>query len=596
MLYINHREFAIKIYDKGEMTMKAKLCAAAALALAVAMGTSSAAFAGTSRYFIDVNNDSYGWSSDAVDYLVSRNIVKGVGENKYAPELPIERGDFVLLLGNSFGFGEFSPYMYGFSDVPDDSYYHTAIINAKGAGVITDNYSFYPELPITRGTAMLMLYKTLDINGYIKDATTDLSMYSDADSIRDINSQIAIATLTKMGIVSGNGGKILYNDTMTRAEMAMVFYKAVSYAEENPAAKTPTTSVKDDTKPEKTETETDNEEVSVSSVLNGERTKRTIVVDGSEVTGLENCEIKAEEASQNAVEVTAKDDVEISKSTLHATAPRTSAVYVRGSAKTEISDCTLYNSGTDSAAAKGDEKSSFTISGGTVQTSSKGSNVVKTAGNATVDGTKITVSDGSVAYAVDNGNIKIENAEITASKVNNGLFCTERVNDDTSEAKITVRNTSIDGDRNTTLFYADKGDLKARIENCAVSKVAYLVNSRANAKNDKNTIEIDLINQELEADVICEANTRLIINLRDGSRLKASINEQNLADYVEVNVEEGSELEFTTNSYIDVLKFNDAIDIVENGYTIYYDSDNMKNDWLFEGDYQLAHGGLLSPE
>ena len=201
-----------------------------------------------------------------------------------------------------------------------------------------------------------------------------------------------------------------------------------------------------------------------------------------------------------------------------------------------------------------------------------------------------------MAYAVDNGNIKIENAEITASKVNNGLFCTERVNDDTSEAKITVRNTSIDGDRNTTLFYADKGDLKARIENCAVSKVAYLVNSRANAKNDKNTIEIDLINQELEADIICEANTRLIINLKEGSRLKASVNEQNLADYVEVNVEEGSELEFTTNSYIDVLKFNDAIDIVENGYTIYYDPDNMKNDWLFEGDYQLAHGGLLSPE
>ena len=594
MLYINHREFAIKICDKGEMTMKAKLCAAAALAMAVVMGTSSAAFAGTSRYFIDVNSDGYGWASDAVDYLVSKSIVSGVGDNKYAPELPIERGDFVLLLSNSFGFGEFSPYMFGFSDVPDDSYYHTAIINAKGAGVITDNYSFYPELPITRGTAMLMLYKTLDINGYVKDATTDLSMYSDADSIKDINSQIAIATLTKMGIVSGNGGKILYNDTMTRAEMAMVFYKAVSYAEANPVTKVSAASVKENTKP--ADTEDENAEETESTVVSGENTKRTIVIDGSEVSGIENTEIKAEESGQNAVEVTAKSGAKITKSALHATGPRTSAVYAKGSGEVQITDSTLYNSGSDSAAVKGDDKSSVTISGGLAQASSKGSKIVRTSGSATIDGTKIGVSDGSVAYAVDNGDIKIENAEITAEKVNNGLFCAERVDDENSEAKITVRNTSIDGDRKTTLFYADKGDLKARLENCAVNKVAYLVNSRANAKNDKNTIEIDLINQVLEADIICESNTRLIINLKEGSRLKASINEQNLADYVEVNVEEGSELEFTTNSYIDVLKFNDAIDIVENGYTIYYDKDNMKNDWLFEDDYQLAHGGLLSPE
>ena len=587
-------------YIKKEKTiMKAKLCAAAALTLAVVMGTSSAAFAGNSKYFRDVNDGGYGWASEAVDYLVQKGIVAGVGDNLYAPELQIERGDFVLLLNNTFDLGQHSTYVYGFTDVHEDDYYYTAVINAKGAGAITDDYAFYPQQPITRGYAMQMLYKALDLNGYITDATTDLSMYSDADVIRDVKAQMAIASLTKMGIISGNDGRINYNDAMSRAEMAMVFYKAVNYMDEHPVEKKSSSAVtqKPDTG-KKTQEEPAEEEENASTVLSGVTKKAGVVIDGTALTGIENSTVSVADPSEKAVEIINNAAAEISDSTVKSNASNAVSVYARGRSSAEITNSELYNLGSGSAALRGEDGSKIEMTGGSIQTKSPKSNAVKTAGSVTLDSVGITVSDGSAVFAEDAGKAVINGGDIVASNVSEGLFKTAagKNDDENDKAEITVKGTNITGDRKTTLFYIDKNDLKARLENCDIEKVKYLIDSRATSNNKNNTVEITLINQTLEADVISEENARIIINLKDGSYLKASINELNRAEYVEVNVEEGSKLELTSNSYIHVLKFNDAIDINENGYLIYYDTDLAANDWLYDGDYQLANGGMLTPQ
>ncbi len=589
--------------------MKSKISTAAVLALALSMCMGSAAYAGNSKYFIDVNDGSYGWSSDAVDYLCLKGIAKGTGDNKYSPGFPIERGDFVVLLNNSFDLGEFSGYKYGFSDVPDDSYYHTAIVNAKGSGVITDNFSFYPELPIMRGDAMGMLYRALDLNGYIKNATTDISMYSDADSIRDINGQMAVGTLTQMGIISGNGGKILYTDHMTRAEMAMIFYKTLSYMEENPVEKRKTGS-----ESERAVTTANGKKVSAAEasekaneevienpnadIVSGLSSKSGVVIDGETVKGIEGCDIKLQSASKNGVEVARKVNGTIANSTIHAKSANANAVYVNGKGSVNITDSNLYNSGSGSTVLKGAQGSEITASNCDINTNTKGSYVVKTGGKVTIDNSKIYISDANGIASEDNGEINIKGCDITANGVSNGLFVgTKGSNpDDGNTSEINVRNSNISGDRKTALFYSDKNNVKATLTNCSLDRIAYLVNSRASAVQTENVIEITLNAQQIEADVIAEEYTRVIINLTNGSVLKGSINEQNTAKYVEVNVESGSQLELTTNSYIDVLKYNDVIDIYENGYTIYYDKDNSKNDWLFNDDYQLANGGVLSPE
>lgn len=586
---------------KGDrIPMKNKLFSAAALTLAMSMCLGTLAYAGESKYFTDVNSDSYGWASDAVDYLWANNVAKGTGGNNYSPELPIERGDFVVLLNNSFDLGEFSGYMYGFSDVPNDSYYHDAIVNAKGSGVIKDNFSFYPELPIMRGDAMCMLYRALDLNGYIKNATTDLSMYSDAYTIKDVNAQMAVATLTSMGIISGNGGRILYTDHMSRAEMAMVFYKTLTYVEANPTTKPKTTQESEKTtvvanKPQADETETSYDPTVYTSET---AVKKTIVIDGKEFSGIENTDVKVQNSAKNGVEITGKTNGTISNCAISAKSVNSKGVFVDAKSSADITDTKIYSSGSGAVALKGAANSVIKASGCDINTEGRSSYVVKTSGEADFEDSSIYIREAKGLVSEESGELNIKNCNITADDLTDGIFVGSRgSNDDNSgQSVINVRNSSIVGDRKTTLFYSDKNDIKALLKGTTVEKIGYLVNSRASAEATENTIEITLDAQEVEADVIAEEYTRVIINLKNGSLLKGSINESNTAKYVEVNVEGGSQLELTSNSYIDVFKYNDVIDIYENGYTIFYDKENEKNDWLFADDYQLANGGKLSPE
>ena len=185
---------------------------------------------GNSMYFSDVNQNSYGWSAQFVDDIASRKIASGVGNNKFNPGGTITRGDFAIFLSKTFELKEASKIAFGYVDVDENSYYHQYIINCTGNGIFDNSNTFFPDSPITRGDAMLYIYRGLLNQNYILgNGTTDCSMYSDSDTLNSVELQLAAGTLTKMGIVSGSNGKLNINDTMTRAEMATIFSKTCSY-------------------------------------------------------------------------------------------------------------------------------------------------------------------------------------------------------------------------------------------------------------------------------------------------------------------------------------------------------------------------------
>ena len=593
--------------------MKAKLTLSAviALALAAGIGTSSVFAANNSKYFVDVNENSYAWAADAIDSLFASGVVKGVGDNNYAPELPIERGDFAVLLNNTFKFKEFNTYSVGYSDVSPESYYYKAIINAAGSGIIEDKYAYYPEDPITRGAAMGMLYRSLDNAGFVKTISTDLSMYSDADEVLDTKSQIALATLTQMGIISGNGGKILYADHMSRAEMAMVFYKTIEYMNTNPVSVDKASVTKDYTKPSDStaaatttdETDTDNTEKTSSKAgtLKDQTVKSTVIINGQEYSGLENTVVRISENSKSAVVIANKYAADISSSEVHATGSSSNALDLYSGATADVEDTVIYASGERSNGIHGSGNSTANVTNAKFTANGKKTAAVRTSGEAEIKDSTFEITNGAAVIAEDAAEVKVENSIITATNIGDGLFCSVVGPDDNPNdaAEITVKDCDITGDRKTVLFFANNNGLNARLEHCNITKVGQLVNSSSDiAAKDKegSVIEIDLVDQELEADAICDNKSKIIINLKKGSRLTASINEINLADYVEVNVEEGCTLELTTDCYIDVFKYEDAQDVHENGRTIYYDGNNSRNDWLFNDDYPLSYGGQLSPQ
>lgn len=172
--------------------------------------------------FKDVD-ENYSWAAEQIDYLFNNGIVNGISDDMYAPSEAIKRGDFVLMLHRKYNFK--TDISENFSDVTDDSYYSEAIKCAKGNNIFRETEEFSPETAITRQDALYMIYNALKSNGQISEdmVSTDVSQYSDADEIADYAVE-AVATLSEMGIIQGSDGAFNPEATMTRAEMAVVFY------------------------------------------------------------------------------------------------------------------------------------------------------------------------------------------------------------------------------------------------------------------------------------------------------------------------------------------------------------------------------------
>lgn len=174
--------------------------------------------------FTDIGD--YGWAADAINYLAAEGIIKGVGDNKFAPGNNMKRGDFILILMQTYK-PEAKP-DGNFDDVPAGSYYYDAIATAKALGIAQgDGKNFRPNDPITRQDAMVLMTKMLEIAGKKLDARDDLSAFSDVSSISGYALD-AVKALVGAGIINGSNGEIKPLANITRAEVAVIVYKTLT--------------------------------------------------------------------------------------------------------------------------------------------------------------------------------------------------------------------------------------------------------------------------------------------------------------------------------------------------------------------------------
>ena len=109
------------------------------------------------------------WSYDSVYYAFDNGYMLGVGGNRFDPEGTMTRAMVVTVLWRR----EKSPeigYSPVFKDVKDGEWYTTAVLWAKGCGVVngTSETTFSPEDEITREQLVTMLcryaaFKELDV-------------------------------------------------------------------------------------------------------------------------------------------------------------------------------------------------------------------------------------------------------------------------------------------------------------------------------------------------------------------------------------------------------------------------------------------------
>lgn len=169
------------------------------------------------------------WARPSIEFLRRSGVTNGYSDGTFRPLQNISRGEFTLMLCRAFQFPTTGT--SGFSDVPASSVYAGAIGSARSLGIVQGNNGlFRPSQPITRQSAMTMIYRAMNAAGKaVPDASTGLlSNYVDGGQV-SASSRTAVASLIQLGAVKGSADMRLNpTSSISRAEMAVILHRVLA--------------------------------------------------------------------------------------------------------------------------------------------------------------------------------------------------------------------------------------------------------------------------------------------------------------------------------------------------------------------------------
>ena len=190
--------------------------------------TVTAAFSKTQTTvsFADVASDSY--CADAVKWAVENGVTNGTTAATFSPNAACTRGQIVTFLWRAAGSPAPKTTVNPFTDVAADAYYAKAVLWAVENGITngTTAATFSPNAPCTRAQAVTFLFRGAIANGLEAVTLQELiSGFSDAASLPGY-AVSAMNWALANGIVQGNGGALMPNNTCTRGQIVTFLYRA----------------------------------------------------------------------------------------------------------------------------------------------------------------------------------------------------------------------------------------------------------------------------------------------------------------------------------------------------------------------------------
>lgn len=197
----------------GEMTHTCSRCGETETEVIPAFECPSAAFT-------DVLTDV--WYHDAVDYMLRKELMNGMGEGLFQPDGELTRAQLVVILYRAAG----SPAVESdspFGDVVDGLWYSDAIIWAAENGVVNGvgEGLFAPDNKITREQIATILYRYAKAEPVEEDM---LKEFSDAVSVSPYALE-AMNWAVAEGILNGADGMLMPTDNATRAQIAAMLMR-----------------------------------------------------------------------------------------------------------------------------------------------------------------------------------------------------------------------------------------------------------------------------------------------------------------------------------------------------------------------------------
>lgn len=166
------------------------------------------------------------WAAEAIDYVVENNLFNGTSSTEFSPDAQMTRGMLVTVLHRQAG----KPDSAGssFADVPASRYDAQAIGWAAENGIVKgvgDN-RFAPDLAITREEMAAIMYGYAKTQGEDVQTSGDpLAGYPDAGAV-SAWARDAVSWCIAKGLISGSdGGAIDPAGTATRAQVATIMMR-----------------------------------------------------------------------------------------------------------------------------------------------------------------------------------------------------------------------------------------------------------------------------------------------------------------------------------------------------------------------------------
>lgn len=166
----------------------------------------------------------YEWAENSVNHMAELGMLNGYSNDIFAPGENVTRAQFAKMMCSLFGIKE-AALPVPFEDVEQGRWYTGYIAALYDAGYIkgTSESTFGTEDDISRQDAFTIIFSVLKDKDLI-DIESSSADFADWEKVAEY-AKSAIATLSDMGLVQGDGGNVAPENNMTRAEGAVIMHK-----------------------------------------------------------------------------------------------------------------------------------------------------------------------------------------------------------------------------------------------------------------------------------------------------------------------------------------------------------------------------------
>jgi lactocepin len=177
------------------------------------------------------------WAKEQVEVLAARQIIKGLTQDTFGPEISVTRAQFTAIVLRALGIAEKSGPSQTFIDVKPGTWYYSAVETAYAKGLVdgVGNGRFDPGRQISRQEMAVLIARALqqtgaDISIGSDEINNNLKRFKDRDEIAAW-AQESVAKAVELGIITGRTQDTFVGKAnATRAESAVMVYRMLKKA------------------------------------------------------------------------------------------------------------------------------------------------------------------------------------------------------------------------------------------------------------------------------------------------------------------------------------------------------------------------------